>query len=234
MRVKSRKSLAVGLVATLAALHTVLSFIPGVWRRWSIVLIPLEGFIGGPIAGFGAALIGSLAGRLLKPDPVLFENLFGLAEAFGALTSGLMVKSRWKPVLAGYAGLLAAFIASPNTRSIPLWTLWDVYLAAVLVAPAALCTGRMIRGEQRFLPPSVTLLSFVAVEFDVLVRIIMFVPLGLFTLYPIPISLLPEIFIAGAFTTPIEALYAVAVNAIISVPVLLILRRGKILAWPLT
>ena len=235
MYFKNRKSVIIPLIATLAALHAVLSFFPGVWRRWSIILIPLEGFIGGPVVGFIAAFFGSLIGRMLKPDAIFFENLFGIAEALGALVAGLMIREKWRLSLLGYVGMLAFFIISPNSQGIPLWTLWDVYLALILIIPAAYLIKRLrIGGDRRLLILSTILASFIAVEFDVLVRIIMFVPLGLFTLYPIPSELLPEIFIVGAFTTPIEALYTVIVTVIVGVPLLIILKKNKIVDWPLT
>jgi len=235
-RVKTRRSQVILVIATLAALHTVLSFMPGVWRRWSIVLLPIEGMMAGPAAGFAAALLGALVGRMFRPDAVFLENFFGVGEAFGALSAGLMLKGRWKFVMLAYAGLLASFILSPNSRNIPLWTLWNIYLALLLVLPSsiAIAASRRGNGGSRYLILSAALISFVAVEMDVLVRVVMLVPLGLFALYPIPIDLLPEIFVLGAFTTPVEALYAVIVNVVAGVPTLLILRRNRILEWPLT
>jgi len=235
MSLRTRKSSQVALVAVLAALHVMLSLFPGIWRRWSIVMIPFEGMIGGPILGGSAAIIGVLVGRLAKPEFFFVENFFGIAEAIGACAAGLLFTRRWKVVVAIYAFLLGLFLLHPLARVIPLWTLWNVYLAFLAVFPAAYFMRRLLqdRTNPRVLLPAIALTTFISVELDVMVRIFMLIVLGLYQVYPIPIELLPEIFVAGAFTTPVEAAYTIIVCTIVGVPLLISLEKSGLLHWPL-
>lgn len=228
------RSVLISLIATLAALHSILSVMPGVWRRWSIVLEPLEGLIAGPVGGVAAALVGALVGRVLKPDAFLIENFFGFAEGIGALGAGFLAKGRWKPVAAIYTILLGAFLVHPVARIVPLWTLWDIYLAFTVLVVGLFSKRIFTRRDPKGLPFRVGFIAFIAVELDVLFRIFMLIPLGLYRLYPIPLELMPEIFIAGAFTTPLEAGYTVAISSIIGPAVLVALDRSGILGWPIT
>ena len=230
-----RKSVQVALVAVLGGLHATLSLFPGLWRRWSIVMIPLEGMIGGPALGASASIIGALAGRLAKPEFFFVENFFGIAEAVGALGAGLLFTRRWKIVSVIYTFLLGAFLLHPLARVIPLWTLWNIYIAFLTVFPTAFFVSRLHSDRTRptFLLPAIALTAFVSVELDVMVRIFMLIVLGLYQVYPIPIDLLPEIFVAGAFTTPVEAAYAVGTCSLVGVPLLISLEKGALIRWPL-
>jgi len=228
MSLKHTKSVKVAVVAVLAALHATLSLFPGVWRRWSIVMIPLEGMIGGPVLGASASIIGVMVGRLAKPEFFLVENFFGVAEAVGAMGSGLLFTGKWKAAIAIYIALLGAFLLHPLARIIPLWTLWDVYAGLLAVFPAAFFVRNLNRcgGDPRPLLPAVALTTFVAVELDVMVRVFMLIVLGLYQVYPIPTELLPGIFVAGAFTTPVEAGYVIVVCSMVGVPLLIALEKS--------
>jgi len=225
---KSTKSAKVAFVAVFGALHAMLSLFPGLWRRWSIVMIPLEGMIGGPVLGASAAIIGVVVGRVAKPEFFFVENFFGIAEAVGAMAAGFLFTRRWKGVLAIYIFLLGAFLLHPLAKVIPLWTLWNVYLAFLMILPAAYFVKRLSDGKRgaKILFPAIALTTFVSVELDVMIRVFMLIVLGLYQVYPIPIDLLPQIFIVGAFTTPVEAVYAVVACTVVGVPLLISLKKS--------
>lgn len=236
MILKRRRSLQVTLVATLAALHIALSYLPPPvgFRRLSIIMEPLEGMIAGPYLGFAAATIGWIGGRFVRADGVWIENLFGIAEPVGALGAGFLFTRRWYLTAAIYGIQLVLFLADPVARSIPLWTLWDTYLGFLVVFGAALLLRRLGRAElgSSRLVPIVALTAFAAVELDVMVRIFMLIVGRLYQLYPIPTEILPGIFIAGAIVTPVEAAYSVCAATVIGVPLLIALRKIGILQWP--
>ncbi len=196
---------------------------------------PLEGIIAGPYLGFLAATIGWMGGRFIRPDGFWVENLFGIAEAVGALGAGFLISRRWYLTGAVYAFLLLAFLAHPLAGQIPLWTLWDTYLGFVAVFAAAFFVRRIgdRKSNASFLVPAIALIAFVSVELDVAVRVFMLIVGGLYQIYPIPTHLLAGIFIAGAFQTPLEAAYCILGSILIGVPVLIALEKGKILSWPL-
>jgi len=235
---KGRISLYVTVVATLAALHIVLSYAPPLvgFRRMSIVMEPLEGIIAGPYLGFLAAAIGWIGGRFIRPDAFWIENLFGVAEAVGALGAGFLISRRWYLTAGIYAVSLAAFLVHPLSMHIPLWTLWDTYLGFLVVFAAAFLVRRLHGAmlSPARLAPVVASVAFVAVELDVMVRIFMLIVGGLYQVYPIPIEALPAIFVAGAIQTPVEAAYSVAVAVVVGVPALIALEKSRMLSWPLS
>jgi len=233
----SRRTSQVALVSVLAALHIVLSLIPGPvgFRRLSIIIEPLEGLLGGPILGFSAALVGWIGGRLVRPDAFYVENFFGLAETIGALGAGLLANRRWVPVTVVYGGLIFSFLISPFAGFVPLWTLWDTYLGFLACFPTAILLRGTTPGKAagKMLVITVALISFISVELDAMARIFMLAVLGLYRAYGLPNSAWEVIFIAGAVQTPIEAAYTIGLMISVGVPVLVALRKSKILEWPL-
>ncbi len=263
----------IALISVFGALHTVLSLIPGIWRSWMILILPLEGIILGPTMGFASGFIGFAAGWTLRPRPE--PIVFGLAEPVGVLCAGLMAKGKWYYAALAYAAMLAAFFLHPITQSLPLWTLWDVYAAFICILLFGLLTHRkrpLYKANEKvdrigaiflcglafflfiyelasfrlyeaigfslLLSLSFVLLlwletgrkgmfslvfavaAFVGIEADVLTRIFIFVPLNFYEVMGIPSFWLPEIFVLGAFQTPIEAVLSVLATVIISVPLL--------------
>lgn len=233
---RGNRTIFVAVVSVLAALHIILSIPLGPvgFRRLSIVMEPLEGIIGGPLFGFAAAAIGWIGGRFARPEGFYVENFFGVAEAVGALGAGLLIRRRWLAVSMIYAALLAAFLVHPFAREVPLWTLWDTYLGFLAIFPTAIAVRRMgARNlDAKVLAPVVALITFVAVELDAMTRIFMLADLGLYQTYGLPLEAWSTIFVAGAFQTPVEAVYSVAIASVVGVPVLIALRAAGILEWP--
>ena len=230
-----RSSLLAALVALFGALHAVLVAIPGIWRSWMIVILPIEGVLLGPRAGALAALMGCLVGRLIRPRPG-FYVVFGLAEPVGALAAGLAFRGRWKELLALYGLMLAAYFAHPLGRELPAWCLWDIYIALALVPIAPRFTRRALeeRDSPRALTPALALAAFIGVEADVLTRIFILIPVGLYALMGLTVPLLQAAWVAGAFETPLESLVSVLVATTVGVPLLIALEKGRVLEWPLT
>jgi len=233
----NKRTTWIAVVSVLASLHIVLSLLPGPvgFRRPSIVLEPLEGMIGGPLLGFAAATVGWVGGRALRPEGFYIENFFGFAESVGALGAGLLATKRWWVVALGYGAMLVAFLVCPFARQVPLWTLWDTYLGFFAIFPAAAVIKRtdFKLPRAKTLVPSIALITFVAVELDAMVRIFMLADLGLYQLYGLPAGAWSVVFIAGAFQTPVEAVFSVLVASAVGVPVLIALKASKILDWPI-
>ena len=238
MTLRTRRSQYVTMIAALAALHIVLSYWPPPvgFRRVSIVMEPLEGLIAGPYIGFLAAAIGWIGGRFVRPDGFWVENLFGVAEAVGAMGAGFLMSRKWYATAGIYGIQLLLFLFHPVTRVIPLWTLWDTYLGFFAIFPAALLVRKLQYAKLTApsLFPVVALVAFVAVELDVMVRVFMLIVGGLYQVYPIPIEALPALFIAGAIQTPLEAAYTVPAATIVGVPLLIALENSRLLRWPLS
>jgi len=197
---------------------------------------PLEGIIAGPAGGFVAGLLGSIVGRVAKPDVIFVENLFGVGEAIGALGAGLMFKKKGMYVFVAYVALLVIFLIHPLAKAIPLWTLWNIYLALIAVLPGIIVVRRCWENPSnaKMMTLAVAFTAFICVELDTLVRVFLLTVCGLYQVYGLTVEALPAIFILGAFQTPIEAAYTVAVATIVGVPVLSTLKKSKLLRWPLT
>jgi len=189
--------------------------------------------------GFLSGSIGCVLGRIIRPreEGFLLGVAFGMGEPIAALVAGLLFRRKWTFVALAYAIMLGTFIADPLTWSarIPLWSLWDTFLAMSLILPTHLAVRSALeqRGNAKRLGPAACMTAFVSTEADMLFRIFLLVPLRFYALYPIPIEALPAVFLVGAFVTPIEALLSMTVSVILAVPVLLAIERSKAVRWPM-
>jgi len=226
-----QRSLKIGLTSVFAALHAVLYFLSfGLWRNWAIYLEPIEGIVLGPWAGFSAALIGSIVGRMIKP--VDFWMFGIIAEPLGVLASGFLAKGKWKPVIAIYVVMLAAYFAHPFGRWFPLWTILDILLAFVLIFPVAKLSKNLYEKVGR-LPVSV-LISFIGTVTDALTRVFLLIPAGLYAFFGMTDEIVRDIFVAGAVYSYIEDAQVVAVSLLVGVPLLFAIRRIPGFKYPLT
>lgn len=230
-----RKAVLIAITSLFGGIHAILVAIPGVWRSFMILIMPLEGIILGPTAGFTAALIGAIIGRVLRPRPGLLP-IFGFGEAIGALTTGLMFKGAWKHVLTLYLAMLSIYFIHPLGSVLPAWALWDVYIALALTLITPHFTKKVLKEgvDPRRLMLCLALTSFIGVEADVLTRIFLFIPMGLYKMMGIPEEALPLIWIAGAVETPIESLISVIATVTVGTPLLIAIEKGKVIKWPLT
>jgi len=230
------KSLWIALTAVFAALHATLYFLtpPLLWRNWAIYLEPLEGIILGPTAGFYAALTGSLIGRTIKPtDPTLF--IFGvIAEPLGVLICGLLTKGKWHTALPIYTIALAAYFAHPLGQTFPLWTIVDTLIAFALIYPAARIGKWITEPNIKRLAVALLLISFIGIATDALVRIFLFIPGGLHTLFTTEPELVYTIFVTGAIDSFIEDALVVIVSFTVGLPLLIALQKIQGFKYPLT
>lgn len=228
-----RKTLRIGLITTFAAFHVTLYFLSfGLWRNWAIYLEPLEGIILGPWAGFSAALIGSVIARMIKPIDFW---MFGIvAEPLGVLACGFLAKGRWKPVLAIYVIMLAAYFIHPFGRWLPFWTILDILLAFILIYPVAKITGNMLEESLKRLSVSLVLVSFIGTVTDALTRVFLLIPAGLYMVFGFSPDAVYWIFVTGAIGSYIEDVLVVVVSILVGVPILVALRRIPNLRYLLT
>jgi hypothetical protein len=210
-------------IGVFAALHVILYFLSfGLWRNWAIYLEPVEGVILGPWAGFFAAFIGSVLARAIKPIDLW---MFGIvAEPVGVLAAGFLAKGRWKPVMAIYALMLAAYFIHPFGTWLPLWTILDILLALALIYPAAKLSRNLFGENVKLLPLSLVLLSFVATVTDSLTRVFLLIPAGLYNVLGWPPEAVYYAFIEGAASSYIEDILVVITSIIAGVPILITLK----------
>ena len=212
------------LIGVFPSLHVVLYFMSfGLWRNWAIYLEPLEGVILGPQVGFLAALIGSVVARIIKPIDFWMFGIF--AEPLGVLTAGFLIKGVWKPVLAIYIIMLSAYFIHPLGSQLPLWTILDVLLALTLIYPTAKIGRKLFEGNPKRVSASLALISFVSTVTDALVRIFLFIPIGLYAIFGLTHEAVYAIFIAGAIDSYIEDTLVVVVSLIIGAPLFIAIKK---------
>lgn len=221
-------------IGIFASLHIILYLMPfELWRNWAIYLVPIEGIFLGPWAGFTSAFIGSVVARIIKPTDLW---MFGItAEPIGALTAGLLAKGNWRPVIVIYGVMLLAYFAHPLGRELPLWAIIDIFLALILIYPVAKIGRRIYNAkDSKHLTVPLALISFISTATDSLVRIFLFIPVGLFSLFGLTTEAVYAIFIAGAISSYIEDVLVMIVSLIVGTPLLMSVRKIQGFKIPLS
>ena len=203
------KTRSIALIAVFAALTAVLDALPGlpqlssgVWYGWTFVAIPLAGMVLGPREAFLSVLIGVIISHTV----VFFgpyEYFFTIGAPVGAMVSSLVFRGRLRPVLPYYVALLGAYFLTPAAWSLPLWALWDTYLAFIVLIMVVLFKRRlygMVGGRFTF-----ALSALIGLEADILFRILLFVPLGTYDwLLGFSLDFVRSVWIVSAVVTPIQ------------------------------
>ena len=196
---KSKRIILIAAFAALAAIADSIPGIPqfesGVWYSWIFLLSPMIGFILGPFDAFLSVLFGVLIGHyVFFRGP--YEFLFALGAPMGAMIAGLLFQRRQKIPLFYFIVLLSAYFLTPISRSLPLWGMWNVYLAFVILLITSL-----LRLDKKIMLIS----AFIGLEADILFRIFLFVPLGTYQIfYGFNLETMRLIWMSGALITPIQ------------------------------
>lgn len=224
---------ALSLVGVFAGLHAALYLMSfELWRNWAIYLEPIEGIIFGPWAGFLVAFIGSVIGRAIKP--IDFWMFGVIAEPLGVLAAGFLARGEWKPVAAVYAIMLVAYFLHPFGRWFPLWTVLDVLLAFPLIYPTSKLSDRLFKSDVKILLIPLISVSFISAVTDSLVRIFLFIPVGLYNLFALTPEIVYYIFVSGAVYSYFEDALVIAASLLAGVPILTKFKKLLKLEAPLT
>ncbi len=207
-RMQSRQRVAlVAVFATLSVVCDAVAGLPqlieGVWYGWIFLIAPISGIVLGPTEGFVATFLGVLVGHTLYPRGVV-EYLFTVGAPIGSIVTACAYRNRWPMVILYYSVLLGAYFASPVAAYLPLWGMWDTYLAyGVLLLVALIWNQGHTRGKGRRLYLAVC--TLIGLEADVLFRIFLFIPCQTYTsLFNFTVADLRVIWGAGAIVTPIQ------------------------------
>ncbi len=216
---QSRRSLYfIAVFAGMMALFDAAPGLPqlstGVWYGWAFVMEPLIGVFFPPFEAFYTALLGVMVGHVVGFRGDMYEFLFALGAPVGAYVSSLAFRGRFKPIVAYYVVALSAYFLTPESRSLPLWALWDTYLAFLLLLTVTLIGKRRLGTLDRTY--LLTTSTVVGLEADILLRIFFFVPLGTYRwLYGFSIEYVQAIWEVSAFITPIQVGIAVPITVIV-------------------
>jgi len=157
-----------------AAIYYMLLFLPGIpiigtpaKMEIAAALSPVFGVLLGPVAGFGAVLIGNVLKFLTTPS--IYSLPFIPAAPLSAFAAGVLTERKWRvPAVIMVAMLIAALFAPPFN---PLADYWYVYLvafydkiAALILIPAAMWL--LLRKAKARYYLALFLLMFISREFD--------------------------------------------------------------------
>lgn len=203
------KSRFVSKVAVFTALTAVLDalIIPqlssGVWFGLVYLIVPVTGILLGPRMGFLSTLIGVFVGHTISPRG-LEEFLFTLGAPIGASMCSFLYQKRWIPLFGFFTVLLMAYFLTPIAQELPLWGMWDVYIAYfLLLLVIGILHLKSHWWENIWVRYSLS--AFIGLECDVLFRIFLFIPGGTYqSIYGLPVEILASIWVAGALITPIK------------------------------
>lgn len=133
-------------------------------------------------------------------------------------------------VLISYLALLGAFFATPVAWRLPMWGMWDVYLAfgillAVLVI-AKKWANLWNTGSNTRRVYILALSAFIGLEADVLFRIFIFIPCQTYRLfYNYDVGTLQAIWAVGAVETPIKAALSTIITVTIGLPIINVVKK---------
>jgi len=237
MRSLWKESRSLALVAIFASLNIVSDsiegipqFLSGVWYSWIFITEPLTGLVLPPHGAFLSTLIGVIAGHTIYPRDS-YEFFFAVGAPIGSVITGLLFRGKYKIVLVYFAALLGAYFATPISWQLPLWGMWDTYLAFAVLLTADFTLFKretMFNDKRRKMTPFLlALYAFIGLEADILFRIFLFIPCQTYRLlFPFTVEELQAIWLAGAVITPIQVAISTISVSTIGVPLLKITRRA--------
>jgi hypothetical protein len=176
-------------MAVFAAITTALDsmvtpgFSSGVWYGWVFLMSPVNGIILGPWDGFLTTLISVLVGHTLVFRDSAYEYVFTIGAPMGALMAGLVFRGERRWVLTYFVVLLGFYFLNPVGRGLPVWGMWDVYVAFVVLLLITVIEKRMDGKLTSNTRIAVALGAMIGLEADILYRIFVLVPLGGYSLF---------------------------------------------------
>lgn len=234
MKGNSLDTRRITLIAIFAAISIALDLIvtpgfsSGIWYGWVFIMIPISGIVLGPRDGFIATLISVMAGHSIVFRESVFEFIFTLGAPIGSAVSGLAFRGERSKILVYYTALLAAYFLTPVARLLPIWGMWDVYLAYIVLLGLSLMerVGKLsLRRNPRFI---VIVSSLLGLEADILFRIFMLIPGRGYSIF---YGLTPEVLamiwsVPAPLITPIKVFTSILIATLLIPTVFRILKEN--------
>jgi hypothetical protein len=234
---KLRESSFVSLIAVFAAFNIICDSLigpplpfSGVWYSWIFMAEAVNGIVLGPYAGFFSSLIGVMVGHSINFRGSE-EFLFTLGAPIGAMISGLVFRGKWKTASIYYLALLGAYFVTPVAWQLPLWGMWDTYLAFGCLLFLTFATRRWkgfwsAKSTGLRLLHIVALCTFIGLEADVLFRIFILVPCQTYqSIYALDVSALQLWWTVGAVETSTKAALSILVTMMLTPPIITVVRK---------
>lgn len=230
-----KNSVFISLVAVFAALNVVCDSIMGmpqlqsqVWFSWIFIATPITGIVLGPYAGFLSTLVGVMAGHSIYFRG-LEEFIFTIGAPVGVMMTGFLFRGNWKLPLTYYVVLFAAYFLTPVAWQLPLWGMWNVYLAffSLLATILVMAKKDLWNPDSKSLFYMAPLCTFIGLEADVLFRIFVLIPCQTYyVIYGWSADILASIWTLAAFITPIQVAMSMTVTLAVIPPLVKVLKKA--------
>ena len=212
-------------IALFSAVNVVFDSVPGipqfqtgVWMSWVFITESLTGVFLGPRRGALAVMIGVLLGNFFNPRGPA-EFLFMMGAPVGAMVSGYVYRQRFGRAAVYQTALLAAYFLTPAAWGLPIWGMWDTYLAYVLLMWRTVLVSTRARAKRFQDRPVYRLLfsAFVGLESDILFRIFLLIPCQTYSfIYGFDVATLRYIWLGGALVTPLQVALSLFVGTVMA------------------
>ena len=225
----------IALVSMFAVISIVLDmvvtpgFSSGIWYGWVFIMSPISGIVLGPVDGFLTTLISVMVGHTVVFRESVYEFVFALGAPIGSAVAGMIFRGRKRKVLIYYVVLLAAYFMTPLARQLPIWGMWDVYVAFLALVALTVLGGVMSLDFTSSPRVAAVLAALIGLEADILFRIFVLIPAGGYSIF---YGLTPDVLVMiwsvpAPLITPIKVAVSVFAAYLMTPPVLNILRESE-------
>jgi hypothetical protein len=236
MKTDKFKSRKIAMISLFAGISIILDskitpgFSSGVWFGWIFLISPISGIFLGPKNGFIATLISVLIGHTLVIRDTVYEYIFTLGAPIASLISGLMFRGKWNKVFILYTFLLLSYIFSPLFSVLPIWGMWDCYLAYMTLLFLGIGNKLRIFNYVDYLRTRIMFATFIGLEADILYRIFILVPCNAYIYF---YGFTPEVLamiwsMSAPLITPIKVALSILLSIFIVPSIYDIIRQQKI------
>jgi hypothetical protein len=230
IKLANSKTQRIAIIAMFAAISVVLDavitpgFSAGVWYGWVFLLSPTNGVILGPVDGFITTLISVMVGHTVVFRESIYEYVFTLGAPIAAFISGLVYRKR--NVALYFTLLLGAYFLTPVARALPIWGMWDVYLAYLILVAWTVIPNTSKTAWLENQNIRLALATFIGLEADILFRIFILVPCNGYSIF---YGLTPEA-LAAIWAVPAPLITPIKVAVSMVLTPLLVPRINKTLS----
>jgi hypothetical protein len=156
-----------------------------------------------------------MVGHSLVPRETVYEFIFTFGAPLGSMISGFLYRGKWKAVLLYFTTLFAAYFVSPVSWELPIWGMWDTYLAFSMIIILLLSRRYWLNQKTLDTHFIMAISAFVGLEADILFRIFLFIPCQTYSIiYGLSLEALQFVWVAGGLITPAKVLVSSLVAAI--------------------
>jgi hypothetical protein len=158
----------------------------------------------------------------------VFEFVFTLGAPIGSAVTGLIFRGERNKIIVYFTALLAAYFLTPIAKQLPIWGMWDVYLAYLVLIVLTLLErsgGVGLIKNPRF---QVIVSTFLGLEADILFRIFVLIPAQGYSIF---YGLTPEVLamiwsVPAPLITPIKVVTSILIAVVIIPSILKVMKEN--------